>query len=612
MVLHLVSPAGNGKLVSTVLKKVTLKVFPRMPTSSQAQARRRDNPSGSAPSGAGTRTYHPPVPSPPSSQVAEPLVPRVSPEGNPFPSDTAPPGQTEPITAPANPAVPDPGAGFLEELAAVQAEVCHWQDRHDAIEGQLATAHSRISALEHVYSPLLDRVKEIEEEVKDLKLREKSLLKNSSTKKEGGAKPIIGELGATPLPSSDEDGQSSYTDDMVEEVIRPEGMTKRKSLGDKVPGLVEIEAPRDEFVLAVSYRYYRLDNTSQTYNHRVASRLSRYTKALSHTIRARKFDGSEPIAVLEFLRSFRDACNHNGVSEAAAARLLPYFLEEPVVGDARNNLSLWEDEFIPLYPRLVAWLLDENATPRVLREAYLSVTSIRQNSDENEQTYGQRLRRAAVRTGGVFTDKQLKNLFVDGLLPAVRPLMTELASPQMTLTALQGLAVNVGETVRPSTQSVAKGTGGLSAGKAFPRAKPATRKTKTVSIVDEQADEHDDDDGGYYVSGEDHYLHPDSGDLLLAEDGSANMVDDMMSQASSSIAPPSRSWVSGSMPPPRPGPRYGLRPAENLPRVNPPACDICRGGGGGGGLSPAGGWGGARGGERVEGRGGGYLIKKTK
>ncbi len=205
--------------------------------SSQAQSRWRDNPSGSAPSGAGTRTYHSPVPSLPPSQVAEPLVPRVSPERNAILSDTAPPGQTEPITAPANPAGPDPRAGFVEELAAVHSEVCLWQDRHDAIEGQLATAHSRITALEHVYSPLLDRVKEIEE-VKDLKLREKSLLKNSSTKREGGAKSIIGELGATPLPSSGEDGKISYTDDMVEEVIRPEGKTKRKSRGDKVPSMV--------------------------------------------------------------------------------------------------------------------------------------------------------------------------------------------------------------------------------------------------------------------------------------------------------------------------------------------------------------------------------------
>ncbi len=90
MVLHLVSPAGNGKLVSTVLKELTLKVFPRMPKSSQSQARRRNNHSGSAPSGAGTRTYHPPVPSPPPSQVAEPLVPRVSPEGSPIPSHTSP------------------------------------------------------------------------------------------------------------------------------------------------------------------------------------------------------------------------------------------------------------------------------------------------------------------------------------------------------------------------------------------------------------------------------------------------------------------------------------------------------------------------------------------
>ncbi len=60
--------------------------------------------------------------------------------------------------------------------------------------------------MEHVYSPLLDRVKDLEEEIKDLKFREKSLLKKtSSTKVECGAEPIIGELGATTLPSSDED-----------------------------------------------------------------------------------------------------------------------------------------------------------------------------------------------------------------------------------------------------------------------------------------------------------------------------------------------------------------------------------------------------------------------
>ncbi len=37
--------------------------------------------------------------------------------------------------------------------------------------------------------------------------------KTSSKKVESGAEPIIGELGATPLPSADEDRQRSDTDD---------------------------------------------------------------------------------------------------------------------------------------------------------------------------------------------------------------------------------------------------------------------------------------------------------------------------------------------------------------------------------------------------------------
>ncbi len=88
----------------------------------------------------------------------------------------------------AAPTVSHPGAGILEALAEVQAEANHWQDQHTSLETQLAATLARVAALEHVYSPLLDRVKDLEEEIKDLKFRGKSLLKkNYSTKVEGCA-----------------------------------------------------------------------------------------------------------------------------------------------------------------------------------------------------------------------------------------------------------------------------------------------------------------------------------------------------------------------------------------------------------------------------------------
>ncbi len=209
-----------------------------MPTSSQAQARSRDNPSGASRPGASPRTYHTPIPSPPSSQAADPSEPKVNPTAGPHSSENVPPGHTGPVLAShAAPTVSDPGAGILEALAEVQAEANHWQDQHTSLETQLAATLARVAALEHVYSPLLDRVKDLEEEIKDLKFREKSLLKKtSSTKVEGGAEPILGELGATPLPSSDEDRQSSDTDDEDDiKDAQPRGSSREKGLGHKVP-----------------------------------------------------------------------------------------------------------------------------------------------------------------------------------------------------------------------------------------------------------------------------------------------------------------------------------------------------------------------------------------
>jgi hypothetical protein len=39
-----------------------------------------------------------------------------------------------------------------------------------------------------------------------------------------------------------------------------------------------------------------------------------------------RFSGDEPIEVLSFLRVFKEAADHNELPEAAAARLITYFL----------------------------------------------------------------------------------------------------------------------------------------------------------------------------------------------------------------------------------------------------------------------------------------------
>ncbi len=102
--------------------------------------------------------------------------------------------------------------------------------------------------------------------------------------------------------------------------------------------------------------------------------------------------------------------------------------------------------------------------------------------------------------------------------------MTELSTPQMTLTALQGFAVNVEETVRPALLQEAKKPQASSTPKAVVKGKAVPRKTKTVSVVDDQNDDEVEQEGGYYVD-DAGYEVPNSGALLYMEDGSVSMVE---------------------------------------------------------------------------------------
>jgi hypothetical protein len=76
----------------------------------------------------------------------------------------------------------------------------------------------------------------------------------------------------------------------------------------------------------VSYRSYRLVDLSQRYDPSVTAKLAVFVKRLKQAIEE-TFGGKEPIEVLQFLLTFKEAADHNRVSEGAAARLIPYFLK---------------------------------------------------------------------------------------------------------------------------------------------------------------------------------------------------------------------------------------------------------------------------------------------
>jgi hypothetical protein len=139
--------------------------------------------------------------------------------------------------------------------------------------------------------------------------------------------------------SCPEDGSSS-SDDLI-----PRKGNRMK--GKSVPGLEAIIPSRSDRKKLVSYRTYRLANRSNRYNAAVTGKMSSYLKRVKHAISPDdRFNGDEPIERLAFLRTFKEAADHNELSEAAATRLIPYFL----TGAAKEGYRAHLDEAPPSFP----------------------------------------------------------------------------------------------------------------------------------------------------------------------------------------------------------------------------------------------------------------------
>jgi hypothetical protein len=64
--------------------------------------------------------------------------------------------------------------------------------------------------------------------------------------------------------------------------------------------------------------------------------------------------------MLQFLRTFKEAADHNRVSEGAAARLIPYFLKRIAKEGYRAQLGD-VPATIPKYPFMIQYLLETYA-----------------------------------------------------------------------------------------------------------------------------------------------------------------------------------------------------------------------------------------------------------
>ncbi len=110
---------------------------------------------------------------------------------------------------------------------------------------------------------------------------------------------------------------------------------------------------------------------------------------------------------------------------------------------------MWsKDKRSLLNPRMVNWLLFTYARPDILLEGYQTIVSLKQGERETQTDFASRLKKAHNQVGNLFPDRELKNIFIDGLSPGVRPMVTEFGKSHMALVEIGGLASSLREAFR--------------------------------------------------------------------------------------------------------------------------------------------------------------------
>eukprot|EP00171_Calliarthron_tuberculosum_P008308 IDg8308t1 len=165
----------------------------------------------------------------------------------------------------------------------------------------------------------------------------------------------------------------------------------------KFRGLSELKCSHEGFNEALSYRIYRLNDTSQASSDKVSAKIGQYNRLTRHAMEGHTFSDERPIEVLPFLSQFRTTCNHNGISEAAAVRLLPKYLK----GEAKKNFQSYSMlrssrlRGFSSYTESVQHLLKSFASEEVIIAAVFEFYSLKKGDKEEEMEFGLRFRDTA-------------------------------------------------------------------------------------------------------------------------------------------------------------------------------------------------------------------------
>ena len=168
----------------------------------------------------------------------------------------------------------------------------------------------------------------------------------------------------------------------------------------KVAGLQPLFTMWVQFKDFVSYRAYRLNNIRANVRDSENRRIGKNVRRIKNLIPSLgKFDGSEPIALLKFLRALQEGFNTLRAPEGTAVRTMAFLLR----GDAKNFYESRSQSATQIkggsttseltWPRMVHALIAGYRTDDYLRTAYESVIRLLQQPEEPEEGFTLRIER---------------------------------------------------------------------------------------------------------------------------------------------------------------------------------------------------------------------------
>ena len=203
---------------------------------------------------------------------------------------------------------------------------------------------------------------------------------------------------------------------------------QRRQKGPVEYGLKELTPADSRFTKNLSYRMYRLQDTSPELSQDINRNFGIWERRLKHTMDRHTFSGDKPLAILDFLAAYREACDHNQVPESAAYRLCPKFM----AGGARDMYESAIDDAgtgsgIRSWPEAVQFLLQVYATDSEIERATDKLQDMEMGPKETVMQFKNRItKEARALAGGISHEDQIR-LFVKSLPTGLRGLVREFA-----------------------------------------------------------------------------------------------------------------------------------------------------------------------------------------